>query len=54
LPLARQQLVDALKVAWPTAGNCTAPLERVRDLVEIRFGQRSWNLDFAGPRRATN
>jgi lipoate-protein ligase A len=48
LPAKREQLVEALDAAWPTAGEVTdVPRARVSELVEARFGQASWNLEFA-------
>jgi lipoate-protein ligase A len=48
LPLGREQLTAALDAAWPTTGELTdVPMSRVENLVATRFGQASWNYEFA-------
>lgn len=48
LPVARKELVDALDAAWPTCRELVdVPYARVRQLVETKFGQSSWNFEFA-------
>jgi lipoate-protein ligase A len=48
LPLERQQLVEALHVAWPTVGPLTdVPTDRVAQLVRDRFSSQAWNQEFA-------
>jgi lipoate-protein ligase A len=47
-PLSRQQLTEALDVAWLTTGELTdVPMSRVKDLVDSRFSQNTWNVDYA-------
>jgi lipoate-protein ligase A len=47
LPADRQALVDAIDRAWPTSQNVNEwPRERVAALVEERFSQDLWNLEF--------
>ena len=48
LPLGREQLTAALDAAWPTTGELMdVPMSRVENLVATRFGQASWNLEYA-------
>jgi lipoate-protein ligase A len=48
LPASRQQLVDAVDAAWPTAGEITeVPTSRVEELVATRFSRDDWNYEFA-------
>jgi lipoate---protein ligase len=47
-PLTRQQLAEALDVAWPTTSELTdVPMSRVEELVANRFGREDWNFDYA-------
>lgn len=47
VPLTRQQLLEALAMAWPTASDLIElPTSRVAELVATRFSHDSWNLDF--------
>ena len=46
-PLTRQQLTEALDVAWPTTSELfDIPMARVKDLVDSRFSQNIWNFDY--------
>jgi lipoate---protein ligase len=46
-PLTRQQLIEALDVAWPTTSELIdIPMARVKDLVESRFSQSTWNYGY--------
>ncbi len=48
LPLSRQQLTQAIDAAWVTTDELTdVPWHRVKELVATRFGQASWNFEFA-------
>jgi lipoate---protein ligase len=47
LPLDGQQLIQALDFAWPTTSALTEPpLSRVKELVDERFSQATWNEEF--------
>jgi lipoate---protein ligase len=47
LPLNRQQLIQAIDIAWPTTSTLTRPpLSRVKELVDQRFSQTTWNEEF--------
>jgi hypothetical protein len=47
VPASRQKLVDAIRSAWPTAGELTGfPMSRVDELVAKRFGRDDWNYEF--------
>ena len=40
VPLTRQQLIEALDVAWPTTSELAdVPMARVEELVATRFGR---------------
>jgi lipoate-protein ligase A len=48
LPASREQLIDAVNVAWPTDGELTGvPMSRVKNLVSTRFANNDWNYEFA-------
>jgi lipoate-protein ligase A len=48
LPVDRETLGQAIDSAWPTSDELPGwPHERVAALVAERFGQRSWNYEFA-------
>ena len=47
LQLAKQEVEDALRTAWPTSGELGDwPRERVANLVEERYGLEAWNLAY--------
>jgi lipoate---protein ligase len=47
LPLAKHELKDALRAAWPTSGELGDwPRERVASLVNERYGMDAWNLAY--------
>lgn len=47
LPIEREQLVDCLLDAWPTAGELVEwPREHVGELVATRYSQDEWNLSY--------
>jgi lipoate-protein ligase A len=47
LPLAKHELKDALRAAWPTWGELADwPRARVANLVDERYGLETWNLAY--------
>lgn len=46
LPVAREQVVEAIRSSWPTAGRLRELSRgRIDELVATRFGERQWNYE---------